>query len=471
MQCEKCGTEIEEGKLYCEKCGHGIQMVPDYNPELEERIAKTLEKLVHEEFGNYRVSQQEEKTKIHIEKKKAAGIVGFAGISLLALGILLGTHIKHLNSYEYQFTKAVEYAHKKDKTQEAMEAYEKVLELDKSSFEICISLADIFKQQKKYDLAEQCLFTAIERSSANIDVYRKLIDMYEENKDYKKITELLQDCENDDIQTAFTAYQISQPTVNLEEGRYEDSLTLVLKTETRETIYYTLDGSEPTLNSNVYRKPITLEEGEYTLRAIGVNTKGMVSEELNKKYMIQLEVPSAASVFPHSGEYTEPTDILVEVAVGNTAYYTLDGSTPNKKSQKYTKPIPMRLGSSVFSCIVYGANGKVSEITRNEYTLNLNTTYEAPEAISTVRNLMLNIGETYDLEGHAIGIDGTYSLNCSEATVINGVTYLLVTKRLNLSDGTVQNFDYKYGVNAENIGEIAKVYVNSEGVYTLEAPY
>lgn len=471
MRCEKCGAQIPEGKLYCEKCGHGIQIVPDYNPELEERIAKTLEKLVHEEFGNYRANEQQEKTKIHMDKKQAAGILCATGLCLLAFGMMLGTHVKHLNSYEYQFTKAVEYAHKKDKTQEAMDAYEKVLELDKSSYDICISLADIFEQQKKYDLAETCLLTAIERAPADIDTYRKLIDVYEENNKYDKITELLEHCDNQDIRMAFAAYNISEPTVNLKEGNYEDSLTLVLKTDTRETIYYTLDGSEPTLNSSVYRKPITLEEGKYILRAIGVNTKGMISTELKKEYNIQLEVPLPASVFPDGGEYTEPTDILVEVAVGNTAYYTLDGSTPSKNSIKYTKPVPMRLGQSVFSCIVYGANGKVSEVVRKEYNLNLNTTYEAPEAISTVRNIMLNTGETYDLEGHAIGIDGTYSLNCNEATVINGITYLLVTKRLNLSDGTVQNFDYKYGVNAENIGEVARVYSNSEGVYTLEAPY
>ena len=87
----------------------------------------------------------------------------------------------------------------------------------------------------------------------------------------------------------------------------------------------------------------------------------------------------------------------------------MDGSTPDKNSRKYTKPIPMRLGSSVFSCVVYDPNGKVSQITQKEYTLDLNTTYESPEAISAVRNLMINIGEMYDLEGHAIGLQGTFS--------------------------------------------------------------
>ena len=103
--------------------------------------------------------------------------------------------------------------------------------------------------------------------------------------------------------------------------------------------------------------------------------------------------------------------------------------------------------------------------------MNLNTTYEAPEAIAAVRNLMINMGEIYDLEGHSIGKQGNYTLNCNEATLINGVTYYLITKRFQNVDGSITDFDYKYAVNAENIGDISKAHTNSEGVYTLEAPY
>lgn len=470
MRCEKCGTEIEEGKLYCEKCGHGIQIVPDYNPELEERIAKTLEKIVHEEFGSYRETENQKQKKIQVEPKRAISLLTGTAIVILVLGILLGTHFKHINSYEYQFTKAVEYAHK-NKTEESLEAYEKILEMNQNSNDICIALAEIYKQQKQYDIAEKCLQTAIEREPSNIDIYRKLIEMYEESKNTQGIVSLLESCENEDIREAFREYELSEPQVNLEEGVYKDRLTLVLKVNTKETIYYTLDGSEPTLNSVVYKRPITLEEGEYTLRAIAVNTKGMISPEIQKKYTIQLEVPSAPSVFPDSGTYQEPTDILIEVPIGNTVYYTFDGSMPSNKSKKYTRPIPMRLGTNTLTCITYDLNGKVSEVTKKEYTLTLNTTYESPEAIAAVRNLMVNTGEMYDLDGHAIGMEGNYTLNCYEATIVNGNIYFLVIKRFNNADGTVTDYDYKYAVNAENIGEIAKAYVNSEGIYSFEAPY
>ena len=32
MKCPNCGSELEPGKIYCEHCGHEIQIVPDYDP-------------------------------------------------------------------------------------------------------------------------------------------------------------------------------------------------------------------------------------------------------------------------------------------------------------------------------------------------------------------------------------------------------------------------------------------------------
>ena len=42
MICPKCGTEIKEGYLYCQKCGEEVIMVPDYEVELEEGIEETI---------------------------------------------------------------------------------------------------------------------------------------------------------------------------------------------------------------------------------------------------------------------------------------------------------------------------------------------------------------------------------------------------------------------------------------------
>ena len=41
MKCGYCGHEIPEGKLYCEKCGREVCIVPDYNP-LEDMLTQQI---------------------------------------------------------------------------------------------------------------------------------------------------------------------------------------------------------------------------------------------------------------------------------------------------------------------------------------------------------------------------------------------------------------------------------------------
>ena len=38
MQCPNCKEELKDGNLYCEKCGYEIQMVPDFEPDVDGSI-------------------------------------------------------------------------------------------------------------------------------------------------------------------------------------------------------------------------------------------------------------------------------------------------------------------------------------------------------------------------------------------------------------------------------------------------
>ena len=48
MKCPNCGAEIPEGYMLCEKCGTEIQIVPDFDTEVENSITETLTNLAEE---------------------------------------------------------------------------------------------------------------------------------------------------------------------------------------------------------------------------------------------------------------------------------------------------------------------------------------------------------------------------------------------------------------------------------------
>lgn len=39
MKCPRCGADMKEGQMYCEHCGREIQIVPEFDPALENRAS------------------------------------------------------------------------------------------------------------------------------------------------------------------------------------------------------------------------------------------------------------------------------------------------------------------------------------------------------------------------------------------------------------------------------------------------
>ena len=52
MVCDKCGHELEDGQVYCPKCGGEIQLVANYNPTEEEIMGFDM-KLVAPDISQY----------------------------------------------------------------------------------------------------------------------------------------------------------------------------------------------------------------------------------------------------------------------------------------------------------------------------------------------------------------------------------------------------------------------------------
>lgn len=94
------------------------------------------------------------------------------------------------------------------------------------------------------------------------------------------------------------SYTITLPTplapkATLAQGEYARAQNVRLRNmndaKMKITMYYTIDGSKPTLDSPRYRdEPIRLKGGRMNLRAIAVNEYGKVSNELNVTYRINV---------------------------------------------------------------------------------------------------------------------------------------------------------------------------------------
>ena len=85
--------------------------------------------------------------------------------------------------------------------------------------------------------------------------------------------------------------------------------------------------------------------------------------------MVELPIVDAPAVSPSTGQYDEPKEITIVVPDGYTAYYTTTGEEPTTASNKYTEPIDMPEGETLFKVILVNAKGRMSGVTTRNYVL------------------------------------------------------------------------------------------------------
>ena len=204
-------------------------------------------------------------------------------------------------------------------------------------------------------------------------IYRAFLAFLENTKQPKKIPVILDECGYDSVLEALPEYYCSAPTYSLDKNAYDEVQELALDSDGN-TIYYTLDGSEPTTSSTKYSEPIQIGEGETTVNAVAINKRGIPSLSLSRTYTVELPVEDAPAVKPSSGRYTKPTQISMIVPEGYEAYYALNVTEFTKDSPeavKYTGPIDMPEGNTIFSAILVNSRGKASDITIRNYELQI----------------------------------------------------------------------------------------------------
>lgn len=147
---------------------------------------------------------------------------------------------------------------------------------------------------------------------------------------------------------SYLPFDFSSPSLRVcsiekEEFYYapERTMEVTLSTPTEgATIHYTLDGTNPTEESDVYEKKLLLFNKNFTLKAIAMK-EGIDNSELFKE-RIKVVLPSPQFVYNPDNKTVELTNEDEYDPDTDSIYYSLDGSEPSEESNKYTfgTPIP-----------------------------------------------------------------------------------------------------------------------------------
>lgn len=136
------------------------------------------------------------------------------------------------------------------------------------------------------------------------------------------------------------------------------------------TTYYTTDGAEPTTASPVYNAAIPLN-ADLVLKFFSVDHAGNAGTVRTETYSVELNPPltratPATRVFDaNSIRVTLSCDDGPGTGCAAT-YYTLDGSSPNTASPRYTGPITIR-ETTVLKFFSVDAAGNAEGVKREEY--------------------------------------------------------------------------------------------------------
>lgn len=479
MVCQKCGAEIPENCLLCEACGEEIQMVPDFEPEVEDSISETLLNVAEMVTTSEGTSDEESDDSYDkgYEKQKNYFVLSLGCVFVFALIIVTAvlsvkTYQKSAGYFMKQSDEMLEdsdYENSLVNLQAALDAggnYEEI----KFKMARCYQLlgqddnyANLLLELIKYDdISEEGLQNA----------YALTVSFYANKEQYELLNSLLQSCEDAGIKEKYTQYMADMPQFNYLEGAYNEIIPLKILSNTSGKIYYTMNGTEPNEFSPEYISPIFLETGDYVITAIFVNEYGIKSPLAKATYHVDVSVPFAPEVDAYSGDFNKPQLIHAQAEEGCEIYYTTDGSDPDTQSTLYNGFLPMPLGKSTFKFVAIDENNVSSEIIVRNYNLALDTEYSVSQAQSIIPMFLFENGLIMSLDGTISNEDirkMVYVFACCTSIVDDSDYYIFSEYILNPDATTIKTGNY-YAVDAYDLSLYGTRYDASTGTFAIATP-
>lgn len=381
MVCAKCSAALQEGCIYCSRCGQEVQIVSVLNVLEEDYLRSLMDekkdsggredpdlKRDSEHSGN-KEERRQEKKRAQMKKRRRRGLIILVVIIAAAAAVVIGLiRYQRNHSAEYLLNRAqTEYARKDYKR--AADYLDRVLALDADDTDALLLYARICAEEKDYDRAEELYLSVIELDDSCFEAYEGLISLYDGQGKRDEILALTDGVGDEDVLALFEAYVVPPPEISVKSGSYSEYLTVEITAEDDDlSIYYTLDSGTPTEDDTLYTEPIEIsEQGTVMLTAVCMDDDGYYSEAVCCVYKISLDTPDTPSVDPDGGTFTEPTTVTVDVPSGTTVYYTWDNTMPTASSEKYMVPIEIPEGNHILSLIAIDKNGMKSSVLKCNY--------------------------------------------------------------------------------------------------------
>ena len=161
-----------------------------------------------------------------------------------------------------------------------------------------------------------------------------------------------------------TGSEVSKPaTPILTAGRnFIGSMEVEISCATGDAvIYYTTDGTEPTEESESYSEAFEITETK-TVKAIAVNEAG-ASNVATAEYT---RVAATPVINFENATFEESVEVTIKAAEGTTAYYTLNGKTPNEDSDEFPETLTLKADATL-QVIAYDEDGYASPVVKQAF--------------------------------------------------------------------------------------------------------
>lgn len=438
MTCPKCGSSLGEENMYCEVCGEEIHIVPEFVPEVESSIESSLQELVME-FKNGNVGAVRKKI---LKALYIAVPATLLSILLLSVGIM----IYHDNSAAYQIKEGNEN-YKSGHYKQAIGYYKNAVAIEPENIEYRLKLGDTYLIMENVEAAIEAFKDMIIYDPENTLAYAQIIALYEKYNQYSAINDFLQGYASESIKSEFVDYLALPPTFSDAGGEYEASINLTLTNESSGKIYYTLDGSIPDENSEVYASPIELKRGNHVVNAVFQNEYGVLSENIVNEYVIMASAPDEPIISLASGSYETPQLIKIIPPDGCSVYYTLDGSVPDRNGRIYGEPIPLESGLSRYKFAAIDNKNISSEVVEREYSLVVEAAFSEEQGLELLMQHLVDKQYIKDISGASENYPGTFSYLFAELRNISGVSMYCYNEYYVYGRSAKAMTSNKFGVN------------------------